>query len=257
MLSATLRLADLLNDRSEGTGDYTPCWQRAASTPKLEGTAVHIWRADLEAKSSGTNKIASLLAPDERERAARFHFQRDRDHYTTGRGLLRVLLSRYLDRPPASVSLYYSSRGKPHLSSSCSLSFNLSHSNGRALYAFARQGEIGIDIQEQNVRLAVTDVARRVFTAGEMDFVSQATPGVERERFFYLWCRKEAYLKARSAGFSIAPDSFDSSLRAAIEGFALYSFIPIPGFSAALAMKPAASQISFFDFDTLQGEWNE
>src|SRR4051812_30916713 len=74
---------------------------------------VHIWAASLEAPASTLAHFAATLRPDERERAARFHFERHRNRFIAGRGLLRAILSRYLRVEPATLDFSYGSNGKP------------------------------------------------------------------------------------------------------------------------------------------------
>jgi 4'-phosphopantetheinyl transferase len=76
--------------------------------------------------------------------ASKFHFQRDRDRFVSGRGQLRELLASYLGEPPGKLRFRYSSYGKPALSG-FELHFNVSHSGGLALLAFSTDHEIGVD----------------------------------------------------------------------------------------------------------------
>src|ERR1700730_16298502 len=94
---------------------------------------VHVWAAHLEEIGFDPRALSSL-SQDERDRAARFHFERDKRRYERRRCLLRVLLARYLCSEPAAVPFRYGPQGKPELAESSELQFNLSHSNGRALF---------------------------------------------------------------------------------------------------------------------------
>ena len=55
------------------------------------------------------------LAADEKARAERFYFEKDRKHFIVARGVLRAILGRYLNRAPECLSFCYSSYGKPAL----------------------------------------------------------------------------------------------------------------------------------------------
>src|SRR5947209_6191932 len=101
---------------------------------------LHVWAAHLDETSFDPD----LLSPDERERAARFRFERDRRRYECRRHLLRVLLGRYLRENPGTLRFHYGPQGKPELTG-CALQFNLSHSDAHALFAFA-QTEVGVDL---------------------------------------------------------------------------------------------------------------
>ena len=69
------------------------------------GDEVHVWEASLTRSASELAALWALLAPDERERAERFAFERDRDRYIAGRGLLRLLLGHCLARPAERAEL--------------------------------------------------------------------------------------------------------------------------------------------------------
>ncbi len=235
----------------EANAARPPAW-RDMLVPRTLERDVHIFRANLDAKGTQSARFAGFLSCDEIDRARRFHFERERVRYTIARGLLRALMGRYLDCHPASISFRYSACGKPYLQHPfAKLSFNLSHSRGMALYAFASEGELGIDIAWRDPKMRGEEIARNVFTPMESLFVEQgALPGGQ-ERFFYLWSRKEAYIKALSKGLSLPLNEFDIATCSSIKGFEIRSFVPCADFSAALAVQPHPSRILFFDTDQI------
>src|ERR1700730_14691895 len=76
---------------------------------------VQVWSADLSALSPAEDRWRKVLSADELTRAARFHFDRDRQHYTATRALLRIILGSFLGDDPASLAFRYSDKGKPSL----------------------------------------------------------------------------------------------------------------------------------------------
>ena len=76
---------------------------------------VHVWRATLDWSAEAIADLEPILAPDERERMRRFHFERDRRCHLVARGLLRTLLGRYLGMAPGQLRFDYSPFGKPSL----------------------------------------------------------------------------------------------------------------------------------------------
>lgn len=156
-----------------------------------------------------------LLSADERERAERFHFRRDRDHFIAARGLLRLLLSRYLGLPPQQLSFSYSPYGKPSLAAErdrARLRFNVSHSQGIALYAFTLEREIGVDVEYIRQDVVGESVAEHFFSAQEVASLRSLPAEVQPQAFFNCWTRKEAFIKARGEGLSFPLDQFDVSL---------------------------------------------
>ncbi len=226
-------------------------WRATCPPARLEARSVHVWRADLDVQGRYSAELTSLLSSDELERANRFRFKQHRIHYSVGRGLLRVLIGRYLACRPSALSFRYASRGKPYLCRFDSLSFNLSHSGGMALYAFTNEGELGIDLEKHDSELRCEEIAKNFFAPDEVGFLEAASAEGRPQRFFELWSRKEAYLKALANGLSTPLHEFSVAGRASLEGFELYSFDVGPGFAAALAVKPKPESILFFDADRL------
>lgn len=181
----------------------------------LASDEVHLWLATLEASSEQLTAYEQLLSCDERERAARFCFPRDRDRYVVGRGLLRVILARYLGIAPLELRFAYNAYGKPELATeggAQSLRFNLSHSHGLVLYAVARGRELGVDIERVRPEMATEAIARHFFSPQEVRALMALPPHARTDAFFRCWTRKEAYLKARGEGLSLPLDSFEVSL---------------------------------------------
>lgn len=155
--------------------------------------------------------LGSLLAADESERAGRFRFQRDRSRYVVGRGLLRVLLGRYLATDPGEIRFVYGPYEKPALAGA-GPRFNLSHSGSVALLAFSSVGELGIDVERDEVDLAREQIPERFFSVAEVNALRALPRPLQSRAFLSCWTRKEAFLKARGDGLNLALDSFDVTL---------------------------------------------
>jgi 4'-phosphopantetheinyl transferase len=154
--------------------------------------------------------MRTLLTSDERRRADRYRFARDRARYTVGRALLRCMLARYIDAAPGDLEFQYGDFGKPGLPGGPS--FNLSHSHDRALYAFSSAGEIGVDVELDDADFTRERVAERFFSPGEVSVLRSLPSELQPRAFLSCWTRKEAFIKARGDGLSLALDSFDVTL---------------------------------------------
>ena len=204
-------------------------------------TTVEIYWADLDEEGVDLGRFADMLADDERDRARRFRFERDRRRYVVRRGRLRQLLSRHLGNTPSQVRLRAGPFGKPCLAEG-DLRFSLSHSHGIALYAIVRGLEVGCDIERRNRLLAYGPVANRLFSSREARTLGSLPAAQQAEAFFNCWTRKEAYVKARGLGLSLPLDSFDVSLApsesAALlrgcDGWSVQAFEPVPLYHAAV-----------------------
>ena len=176
---------------------------------------VHVWTAHLD--QIAEPELAALgecLDLEEVARARRFHFERDRRHFTASRGWLRRLLSRYLEMSATEVRFAYGSRGKPFvISGELPLRFNLSHSHGQALFVVATGREVGIDL-EAGARLGDDwrGLVRRVFSAREQAELAALPVDTQRTGFLNGWTRKEAYLKATGLGIVDGLQSIEVTL---------------------------------------------
>lgn len=195
------------------TDPTTSAWERGPARPALARGEVHVWRARLDAPDRAARALRELLAPEERARADRFRFEKDRLHFTAARGLLRTLAGRYLGLAPAALNFSYNAYGKPSLDAhSDELRFNVSHSKGLAVYAFARGREVGVDVEFLNDAVACEGIAARFFAPAEAAVLGALPPGERTRAFFNCWTRKEAYIKAHGEGLSLALDGFEVSL---------------------------------------------
>ncbi|MEM8529462.1 MAG: 4'-phosphopantetheinyl transferase superfamily protein [Chloroflexota bacterium] len=186
-------------------------WRLPHDEMMLAPDAVHVWYVPLKQPRTVIQQFASLLAPDERQRAERFHFERDRHHYTVGRGVLRTLLGQYLQREPEQLEFHYGERGKPALVStqqSRQICFNLSHSHERAVYAFAWDRELGIDIEYMRPLDDAESIAEHFFSKREYQQLCALPHEAKKRAFFTCWTRKEAYIKACGDGLSYPLDQF-------------------------------------------------
>lgn len=157
-------------------------------------------------------RLHRLLSADERARAARFVFERDRRHFVICRGTLRETLGANLDREPSSVTFVYGPQGKPALPGG-ELEFNVSHSAGLALFAFSATGPVGVDVESLDREVDAETLAARFFSEQEAHDLLSVPSEQRREAFFNCWTRKESYIKAVGDGLQCPLDSFSVSLR--------------------------------------------
>jgi len=186
-----------------------------AETPRLAGNEVHVWRVELDQPTSYVQELMGSLPADERSRAKRFCFQKDRQHFVVARGILRALLGRYLSLEPGELRFCYGKYGKPALleeSGRDTISFNVSHSHGLALFAIARGRKLGVDLERIRSGLVDDKVAEHFFSAREVRVLRSLPSHLREEAFLNCWTRKEAYIKATGEGLSMSLDLFDVSL---------------------------------------------
>jgi 4'-phosphopantetheinyl transferase len=155
-----------------------------------------------------------LLSADERAKAARFVFERDRRRYLAAHVALRRALAECVGRAPADLRFVTGAFGKPSLVDDAGWSFSLSHSGDVAVIALAQQGPIGVDLELQRDVPDALALAALNFTPSECEQL-RALSGPERgAAFLQCWTRKEACLKAIGSGLSIPAGAFETGLGA-------------------------------------------
>src|SRR5208283_6416 len=123
--------------------------------------------------------------------------------------------------------------------SSDTLDFNVSHTAGLALLAFARGRKIGIDVERIRRDFGTAEIAERFFSKAERAALRELPQEQRHEAFFRCWTRKEAFIKALGEGLSHPLDQFDVSLA--------------PGQPAALlAARPHAEEVTRWSLWDLQ-----
>ena len=193
----------------------------------LAGDEVNIWRASLVAAEPALAASWDVLSEDEKARAERFHFERDKRRFILARAGLRTLLAEYADLPAGEIPLVYGPSGKPGLPSSLGLEFNLSHSQDAAIFAVARH-PVGVDLEAIRPVQYALSVAEGFFTPAEIAALRLEPPDQLSEAFLRCWTRKEAYVKACGHGLSDGDPGLGN--------WRLYDIDAGPGFLAALAV---------------------
>ncbi len=157
--------------------------------------------------------LFKTLSTDERQKAEKYRFEKDRRSFIAARGTLRKILGGYLGISPSEIRFFYNRYGKPFLDPKAGrLSFNVSHSGEFALFVIARDRSVGIDIEFIDNNLEILKTAESVFSSAEISIFKSLPANLRTAAFFCGWTRKEAFLKALGKGFSISPKQFTVSI---------------------------------------------
>jgi 4'-phosphopantetheinyl transferase len=176
---------------------------------------VQIWTVPLDVDARQGAQLERTLSADERQRAERFVFARDRARFIIARGALRTILGRELRVDPAAVRFSTGVHGKPRLADGTNpdqLQFNLAHSGDLAIIAIVRGCAVGIDVEQIRPDHADRSVAAQFFATAERGAL-RAYRGVRwPAAFFACWTRKEAFVKALGDGLTVPLHSFEVSV---------------------------------------------
>jgi 4'-phosphopantetheinyl transferase len=220
-------------------------WRSIPDNPVINSGDCQVWLAWLDEED--TVSFRNVLSANEIVRAERYRSPRAANRFTTARGILRTLLGRYKHCSPERLVITYGPNGKPKLTDEQpdGISFNLSHSEGLAVYAVVKGCEVGVDIEEFHPITDLEATASIFLTADELTEF-KAVPSAEKlERFFNLWTSREAILKAQGTGFSSPARHIFTKLQSPglpacaqtglMESNRLTLFTPAEGFRGALA----------------------
>ncbi len=218
---------------------------------------VHVWAINVD-RLFETNRYFASLSVAEQRRAQAFASGRDRHRFISRRGALRQLLGRYLALEASDIEIDEGDGRKPALAgphrrygaavASSGLRFNSSQSDGLALFAFAQDMAIGIDLERLRPMPEAEDIAQQYFSPHEYRALMNIPPQNRLAAFYACWTQKEAIVKALGHGLAMPLDSFAVSLapdqRARLthldsgrpDDWTLEPLQPSPGYFAALAI---------------------
>lgn len=238
-------------------------WPTPREAVRLEGNEIHVWCAALSEFASELQPLNALLSSAERDKAERFRFAKDRNHFVARRGILRGILSRYLERPPSKIDFCGGRFGKPEIKGELvrgGLRFSVSHSGDLALYAVTRACPIGVDVEYIRPFPHLEEIALRFFSPRETKVLMSLPREHRMEVFFSYWTRKEAFLKATGEGIgeglanvevALTPWQEADTIRTVGEsedriGWRLQSFSPASGYIGAIAFRNRYVSMSFW-----------
>lgn len=242
-------------------------WKNAPEEIELATNEVHVWRIHLATPPDALQRARQILTEEERTKAQRFYFEKDRHHWSIARGTLRILLGKYLQTAPQAIRLRTNDYGKPYLAypqPEVPFYFNISHSQDLALCAFTRGREIGVDVEYKRENINYDELARYSFSPYEQAKLLPLPATQKYHAFFQCWTRKEAYIKARGMGLSLPLGLFDVSFLPdeppalldsredpqEVERWTMRNLIPGPGYAGALIVEGT-------DWHLQNWQWND
>lgn len=164
---------------------------------------IHIYVYDNSVSGLNLNDCLNVLSSDEKKEIEKLKFEKDKNVKGISRFLLRVLLSKYCQQEAGNFNFAKNSFGKIYLADgySSNIKFNYSHSERLIVFAFALNDDIGIDIEKINPNIEHTEIAQINFSTKEVNYIKKAISQREFvEKFYWIWTRKEALLKALGKG---------------------------------------------------------
>lgn len=186
----------------------TSWWQPSHYLRKSE--IVHV---DLKANPESEKLAIEWLDPEEREQSRRHLTEKGRRQFVLCRAALRANLCAKLGCENRLLHFEGARLGKPLAfvrgEQVRSWDFSVSHGGCHGLIAFSRQGRVGVDVEERELRIDIDGAVQDAFSPLERHRLANS-PREDRERMFLrIWTLKESIIKAVGEGFSIDTSEFE------------------------------------------------
>ena len=161
--------------------------------------AIGVWAFELSSIVPG-----DAVSDAERARAARYVKPLLAQRYLASRTMLRAILGAWCGERPRDVAIDLTGYGQPYLARHPDRYFSLTHSGDHALVTCAFT-PIGIDLESRDALRDDDALAAHVLSEDELACWRAERADARHARLVWSWVAKEAYLKARGVGLSIAP----------------------------------------------------
>jgi len=234
-------------------------WEKAELCDFKISDQVDIWQINISSNLQHVHVLLKVLNSEEVKRSDKYFSKADRNKYIIRHGALRYILAQYLKQPAANIAFKITENGKPvidHLGGQ--FNFNLSDSADWVLIVVAKSA-VGIDVELIKPNFSYEDILHLNFSEREIYYIKQQD---SLKRFFLLWTRKEAILKATGIGLTdhllLIPsldgtETVEGDLLSTQNNWQLSSFEMRNEYAATVAASPSVKSFNFreFDFDKL------
>lgn len=149
------------------------------------------------------NRFASCknyVTEEEQKRSDRFYSRTYQKTYLFSHALLRLILAKKLEMDPGNLTFYNDKNDKPQLKDNKAY-FNISHTRDSFAIAIARDFPVGIDLEGIKDNINYRSIIKNYFGKKEREYILHSESKAI-EKFYLLWTRKEALLKAIGTGLT-------------------------------------------------------
>lgn len=176
----------------------------------LDGGECHIWLVSPDDFASRQRDLDCLLSDADQAMVERQRSPESRSLTRLSRGLLRVVLARYLDEDPRELDVDRTCpecgepHGRPRVRGAGGLHVSVAHCSHLLVLAL-HTAPVGVDVESVPERsdLPSEDLLSLALTSGERGYVAQADGAERWRRFLRYWTYKEAVLKSLGTGLAM------------------------------------------------------
>lgn len=171
--------------------------------PNLDSD-IHVWEIDTnEDNYLSCKNFTHVLSIQEKYKANKFRFIQDYERFIITYIALRMLISYYIKIRPEEIVIHRSKYGKPYIQeiNKSNINFNLSHSNKKIIISFYIF-DIGVDIEYIRTLTDIESISKFIFSEQEQLILTRYVDDAKIYKFFEIWTKKEALLKAIGIGLN-------------------------------------------------------
>lgn len=227
---------------------------------------IHLWSSFLDQPEDIINRFFAVLSEEEKYRVNKYKFKSLRDRHTVSKGLLKSLISKYLNIETNEINFVQNEYGKPSLHlelNEIDLQFNVSHSEHLGMFAFTTGQELGIDVESIQEIPNLNQIVDMCFSDFEKEWFYKSEPGLQKKLFYKVWTGKEAFIKANGTGLSFPLNEIEFKINSnktiefqSIHGdlsyrgkWNIFTFNPLPNFISSLVVETNGLKIRRYLWD--------
>jgi len=223
---------------------------------------IDIWKLSRPGFAEKLLEKESILSADDRRAMEKYHRPADKKRFAVNRIFLKTILAKYSGIPEENIELKDGRNGKPHLfipKSAPPFHFNLSYAGEYSVLSVSDR-HIGIDIEQVRPLKDFDSVISWACTQDEWEFLYSCSEEERLSKFFQIWVRKEAGIKAVAdqamsglAGFPIVVSAGNGTWRflerfyREKQAWKLFQILKIPGYETALCTSLDEPEHRVFD----------
>lgn len=165
---------------------------------EYDSTKIEVFFGETGSFNSWFSYFKNYISIEEQHKANKFYSDNERNTYISCHALLRLILANRLKINPLDLSFIKGINDKPFLLSN-QMFFNISHTRESFAIALARDFHVGIDLEKIKQSINFHPIIENYFSNKEREYILDLK-AQSIDRFFQLWTRKEALLKALGTG---------------------------------------------------------
>ena len=188
-----------------------------------------------------------------------------RERHIVSWGMLKKLISNYIDVHPDDEMFTHNRYGKPELCPEFNhshLFFNMSHSNNVCVVALKKNCPVGVDVEEVKELPDLNDIVEFCLSEYEKSWFFSIPEDMQTQIFYKVWTAKEAFIKAVGIGLSFPLAEVEFALKGIdelklyrVKGKAatsvkwrLFSFQPFPNYAGSLVTENFNAAINSYNW---------